>query len=331
VFQCRDQWRERGYFTGHEARLEALRNVRTDPRRTAFPLRSRFAEVIVDEAQDCSITDIAILDALRINGIPLVVVADPDQAIYGWNHADPARLLSLRDTLGTQITLTGNRRSAPPICALATTLRTGNRPPDTSVVRTNGPAVHLIPTKFGQAGKMTHSGTGQDLVDLVVGLADRRHEPEATTRSVLVLARKHSQLPPAQRRAEPDSNTITRLARAYQCLHSGTTKASELDQACLQAEQVLLRYWHPEKTGSVTQICRTVGLSPVALRRHAYAFLHQLPAPSAEWAREVNIYLKEWWRPMGAVPKHGKGRQAQAVEACASTSSVNSSEGFFQL
>ena len=28
---------------------------------------------------------------------------------------------------------------------------------------------------------------------------------------------------------------------------------------------------------------------------------------------------------------NAKGRQAQAVEACASTSSVNSSEGFFQL
>ena len=35
-----------------------------------------------------------------------------------------------------------------------------------------------------------------------------------------------------------------------------------------------------------------------------------------------------WYAPIGSRSKTG---QAQAVEACASTSSVNSSEGFFQL
>jgi DNA helicase-2/ATP-dependent DNA helicase PcrA len=307
VLKCRDLWRERGYFTGHEARLAALDALRADPRRVAVPLRSRFTEVIVDEAQDCSITDLAILDVLRIHGVPLVVVADPDQAIYGWNQADPARLLTMRDTLGSRTTLTGNWRSTPPICALATTLRTENRSPDTSVVRTSGPPVHLIPTKFGKAGKATHSRTGQDLVELVVELADRHHESEITSPSVLVLARKHALLPPALRRAEPDSNTITRLARAYQCLHSGTTKATDLDQACQQVEQVLLGYWYPGQTASVTRICRTVGLSPAVLRRHAYAFLQELPMPSATWAGVVNACLKAWWRPSGAAPAGGKG------------------------
>ncbi|MCS7484839.1 UvrD-helicase domain-containing protein [Umezawaea endophytica] len=307
VLECRDLWHERGYFTGHEARLAALGALRTDPRRMAVPLCSRFTEVIVDEAQDCSITDLAILDILRVHGIPLVIVADPDQAIYGWNQADPARLLNMRNTLGNRTTLTGNRRSAPPICALATTLRTGNRPPDISVVRTSGPAVHLVPTKFGKAGKTTHSRTGQDLVELVVELAERHHESDITNPSVLVLARKHALLPPALRRAEPDSNTITRLARAHQCLQAGTTKATELDQACQQAEQVLLGYWYPDQTGSITRICRTVGLSPAVLRRHAYAFLLELPMPSAAWASEVNAHLKAWWRPSGAAPGGGKG------------------------
>ncbi|MBF6095761.1 UvrD-helicase domain-containing protein [Nocardia cyriacigeorgica] len=307
VHQYRDQWRERGYFTGHEARLYAMRYLRADPHSVTVPLRSRFTEVIVDEAQDCSITDLAILEVLRTHGVPLVLVADPDQAIYGWNQADPTRLLNMRNMLGSRATLTGNRRSAPPICALATTLRTGNRPPDTSVVRTTGPAVHLIPTAFGNAGKAVHSRTGQDLVELAVELADRHHESEITSPSMLVLARKHTQLPPAHRRAEPDSNTITRLARAYQCLQSGTTQAAELDQACQQAEQILLGYWYPEQTGSVTRICRTVGLSPAALRRHAYAFLKGLPTPSSTWAGEVNARIKAWWRPSGAAPAGGKG------------------------
>jgi len=307
VLQCRDQWREHGYFTGHEARLEALRNARTEPVRTVVPLHSRFTEVIVDEAQDCSITDLAILNTLRINGIPLVIVADPDQGIYGWNQADPAQLLSLRNTFDRRITLTGNRRSTPPICALATTLRTGNRPPDISVMRRSGPAVHLIPTKFGKAGKTTHGTTGQELLDLVLALALRHHEAENPNPSVLVLARRHALLPPALRRNESDSNTITRLARARQCLQSGSVRATDLDQACLQTEQVLLGYWYPEQTGSVTRICRAVGLSPAVLRRHAYAFLEALPGPSTQWAVEVNAHLKAWWRPEGATPSRGKG------------------------
>jgi DNA helicase-2/ATP-dependent DNA helicase PcrA len=307
VLTCRDQWRERGYFTGHEARLDALGTLRTEPLRVTVPLCSRFTEVIVDETQDCSITDLAILDLLRFHGIPLVIVADPDQAIYGWNQADPARLLDMQHTLGNRTTLTSNRRSAPPICALATTLRTGNRPPDTSVARTSGPAVHLIPVKFGNAGKTTHSRTRQDLVELAVELANRHHEPGTTNPSVLVLARKHSQLPPALRRSEPDSNTITRLARAYQCLQSDTATAAELDQACQQTEQLLVGYWYPEQTGSLIRICHSVGLSPGVLRRHAYAFLQELPIPSAAWAGEVNARLKAWWRPSGTAPGGGKG------------------------
>jgi hypothetical protein len=307
VFECRDQWCARGYFTGHEARLDALRNLRKDPSRVTVPLCSRFTEVIVDEAQDCSITDLAILDALHVNGIPLVIVADPDQAIYGWNQADPARLRSLQDTLSTRITLTGNRRSTPQICTLATTLRAGHRLPDTSVVRTDGHAVHLLPARFGNAGKATHCGTGQDIVGLVVELADHHRESDCTDPSILVLARKHTQLPPAFRRAETDSNLVTRLARAYQCLQTGTTNAAELDQACLRAEQVLLGYWYPDETGSITRICATVGLSPDVLRRHAYAFLQALPAPTSEWKTEVNAHLKTWWRPTGARPGGSKG------------------------
>lgn len=306
VLECRDQWRERGYVTGHETRFDALRNVRTDLCRVAAPLRSRFTEVIIDEAQDCSATDLALLEAIS-HAVPLVIVADPDQAIYGWNHADPGRLLRLRDALGTPIWLTGNRRSAPAVCALAATVREGDRPADISVTRTHGPAVHLVPTAFGKAGKATHHRTGQDLVDLVVALADRHRESAGGTPSVLVLARKHTQLPPAVRRAEPDSNPITRLARAHQCVHSGSTHPLELDHACAQAEHALLGYWYPGETGSVATICRMVGLDPIVLRRHAYAFLQALPAPSTDWASHVNASLKGWWCPAGAVPSGGRG------------------------
>lgn len=301
VKKCRNQCRIEGYLTGHEIRMEALRNLRKDPCRIITPLRSRFHEVIVDEAQDCSNADIAILAELHENGIPLVVVADPDQAIYGWKPADPQHLLELRNTIGHTIALNGNRRSAPPICALAATLRTGNRPPDISVIRTKGPDVHLVPTKFGQVGKTVHASTQQNLLDVVVELADKHRETDEPP-SVLVLARRHNHLPPAFRRSDDDSNPITRLARAKQRIDTGTTKPAELEEACVQAERILLAYWYPDSAGSVSSICSAVSLSPPILRRHAYTFLYALPAPTKDWASHVQAQMKSAWRPDNAAP-----------------------------
>lgn len=46
-----------GYVAGHESRILALKYVESDENFTG-PLRSRFAEIVVDEAQDCSMTDL---------------------------------------------------------------------------------------------------------------------------------------------------------------------------------------------------------------------------------------------------------------------------------
>jgi UvrD/REP helicase N-terminal domain len=43
---------------------------------------------VIDEARDCSTADLYILNKLYDVGLPLVVVADPDQAIYGFRGAD---------------------------------------------------------------------------------------------------------------------------------------------------------------------------------------------------------------------------------------------------
>ena len=52
-----------------------------------------------------------------------------------------------------------------------------------------------------------------------------------------------------------------------------------------------------------------------------------------EAARQDRAYTTVCGRPRRGSPEtpDGSSGQAQAVEACASTSSVNSSEGFFQL
>jgi len=55
---------------------------------------------VVDEAQDCSTADLYILNKLYDVGLPLVVVADPDQAIYGFRGAATHALTSLAGRLG---------------------------------------------------------------------------------------------------------------------------------------------------------------------------------------------------------------------------------------
>lgn len=94
IFATRKSWCEQSYFTGHEARVLALWNLRNAKAAAGLlaPLRSRFAEVVVDEAQDCSAADLAILQSLHDASLPLVLVGDPDQAIYAWRGAEPHAL-----------------------------------------------------------------------------------------------------------------------------------------------------------------------------------------------------------------------------------------------
>ncbi|MFT3927847.1 MAG: UvrD-helicase domain-containing protein [Myxococcales bacterium] len=120
-----------GILTSPFLRSEARKRLGRD--RANAHLAARFHTVIVDEAQDCDAVDLEILDALKTAGCRCVVVADPEQAIFRWRDADPARL----SLLGfPEMRLTGNFRSSDTICRAAATLRSVESEPDTAL----GPA-----------------------------------------------------------------------------------------------------------------------------------------------------------------------------------------------
>ncbi|ONI88008.1 hypothetical protein ALI22I_19880 [Saccharothrix sp. ALI-22-I] len=121
--EARDNFGKQGYVTGHEIRILALHALRSHGPTMATMLRGRFDELIVDEAQDCSNLDLAILGQLRDAGLPLVFVCDPDQAIYEFRGARPGEVRAFGATLGTRIDLTGNWRSSSAVCGLAASLR----------------------------------------------------------------------------------------------------------------------------------------------------------------------------------------------------------------
>ncbi|MGY4958565.1 UvrD-helicase domain-containing protein [Streptomyces nigrescens] len=88
-------------------------------------LRARFAEVIVDEAQDCGREELHILQFLRDCGIRVVMVGDLDQSIYEFRNATPAAVQEFAARLPGQLKLEDNWRSSPAICAFNSALRSG--------------------------------------------------------------------------------------------------------------------------------------------------------------------------------------------------------------
>ena len=84
----------------------------------ARSVATRFPIIILDEAQDTSVEQMAILDLLCDAGMEaLYIVGDPDQSIYEWRTADPESFLKkMNDTSWTQLSLSKNFRSSQLIC-----------------------------------------------------------------------------------------------------------------------------------------------------------------------------------------------------------------------
>lgn len=89
----------------------------------ASAIVERFPVIIMDEAQDTSITQMALFDLLSKAGLKsLFLVGDPDQAIYEWRNANPECFIEkIKDkSKWKTIKLTGNFRSSQNICNATT-------------------------------------------------------------------------------------------------------------------------------------------------------------------------------------------------------------------
>lgn len=149
--------------------------------------RWRFRHLYVDELQDVNPLQFRLLEAWRGDRYDVTAVGDPQQAIYGWNGADPSFLLDVhRHWPPAQIIeLTRSYRSTPQILDAASEVLRGARQPAQAVeaTRAEGPEVHL-------------AGLGSDRAEAVtVARAVRlAHVPGRPWADQAVLVRTHAQI-----------------------------------------------------------------------------------------------------------------------------------------
>jgi ATP-dependent DNA helicase UvrD/PcrA len=122
------QWRqniERGVVDAAASRLYLVRYLRETTTHTYLVelMSSRFCEVIVDEVQDCSAEDVTLLQLLVDSGLRLILVGDPEQAIYSFRGGSASQLAAVLDTVGRGPRLDGNFRSSAAICSAVDSLR----------------------------------------------------------------------------------------------------------------------------------------------------------------------------------------------------------------
>ena len=157
----------------------------TEPKHAAAH-RWLHQHVLVDEFQDINPLQFALLRSWLGPDSTLVVVGDPDQAIYGWNGADPGLIDAVGEHLPgcAVLHMRTNFRSTPEVLAAAGRLL-GRLPQP--AVRPSGdePTVGVC--------------DGSDEPSVLARAVRHRHRPGSRWRRQAVLARTNAQLEPLRR------------------------------------------------------------------------------------------------------------------------------------
>lgn len=128
--KIRARFLEQGELDFADAREIALARLR-DPVSSpvlAQALGARFKELIVDEAQDCNPADLEIVNWFRAARVPVKVICDPHQSIYGFRGGVTQELFGFGQSFAQneQLPMTGNFRSSGHIAKAIVALRAPN-------------------------------------------------------------------------------------------------------------------------------------------------------------------------------------------------------------
>ena len=106
-----------------------------------------YSHIIVDEFQDSNDFQMLFVNCLSLapKFCSLVVIGDPNQAIYNFRGTSPENFIHFDDKMGlddvTDLTLTINRRSTPEIVELSNQIISLNREPNTKIMISANPSL----------------------------------------------------------------------------------------------------------------------------------------------------------------------------------------------
>ncbi len=270
-------------LTGEETRRTAFQFLTTHADQLADTLSHRFYELVVDEAQDCSDTDVELLLKVSALGLPLLVIADPDQAIYGFRTQGPpaiTRLLAASEI----IYLRGNWRSSSAICGLAASMRTDpdRRIADVALADHHdiGLPVHLIARATGGEIPTFHA------------LAAAAQIPPTQR---LILAHAAATLPGMRSARRPPPNPATALVWATGILRQASADQRTRTLAEHTLHETILRHWLPDADRTAAaDLHDAYGVDRWHLRHLAARVLEELPdisLPMSAWCAAARRVL----------------------------------------
>lgn len=140
--------------------------------RIGAALAARFREIVVDEAQDCNPSDLAVVSWLRSSGISVKVICDPHQSIFKFRGGITKELFDFADTFdpSDRLVISGNFRSTAAICSAIVALRPPSERADNDEAigkhKDDPTPIHLL--SYGGHGVST--AIGAKYTDLVQSL-----------------------------------------------------------------------------------------------------------------------------------------------------------------
>lgn len=227
--------------------------------------------------------------------MPLIVVADPDQAIYGFRGATTDALTSLARQLGRH-DLTHNWRSTTVICTVAATLRSdpARRVPDTAVADHHD-APHPV---------LIYTGGNRDTITAdFIGYATKLH---ISPSDCLVLAHAQSTLPKTYTgAATPPSPRAAALAWAVGVITEYPTALARVrNRARDVLARTVLRWWYADADDHTpVESLAAHDVDPAAFERLLHRIATAMPSldqPMNAWVPAAVAVLNQHPPPGGA-------------------------------
>ncbi|OGW29254.1 MAG: hypothetical protein A2X59_07665 [Nitrospirae bacterium GWC2_42_7] len=283
-------WRK-GFLSSADARIIALKNLAKEGWAASLggALVARFQEVIVDEAQDCNPLDLKLLEWLRQHGLPVTIVCDPDQAIYGFRHGNPTDLQCFASIYKSDslFSFTGNFRSSSHICSLAATLRARTQPDYAKGKNsTITIPIHVISYK----GSPVPSAVGQSFIHIAesVGIKlDQTNILGHKRRAALQAAGMAASV------VSSGDSKVALIAGAVGAFWSSSGSSKERESALRAVEKlILLLMGKIEKDEPIAKAVERNGIHGRWLRRVALELIMSLPMNCKDNNDERSAWLE---------------------------------------